>query len=226
MPARAHRAHGGAVVLVGPAVLPERPEVEYEREHQQTDELGSRRAPAARDRARALGPPRRGHRRLRHRALQAAHRRAEHPGAHERIADGGGAEPGGHAGGRVERTLRMAEGGEQQRQPDARHREPEQIRHRVGAELAPERLAPRVKRDTPVGHEVGPHGGRQRQRVRRPRGEPPMAHQRVEDRVGAGAQRPDHHEAPQLRGWGDAEASHRGGGHAGCSLQGVGVIVS
>ena len=40
VPARADRAHGGAVVVVGPAVAVERPEVEHSREQQQRTESG------------------------------------------------------------------------------------------------------------------------------------------------------------------------------------------
>ena len=48
VPARAHRAHGGAVVLVGPAVAIERPEVQHPAEEQEDAELreGQRRGGA------------------------------------------------------------------------------------------------------------------------------------------------------------------------------------
>ncbi len=42
VPARAHRAHGGAVVLVGEAVAIERPQVEHARGDEQHGELGAR----------------------------------------------------------------------------------------------------------------------------------------------------------------------------------------
>ena len=51
VPARAHRAHGRAVVVVRPAVAVERPQVQHSCEQQQGPELGEGQRPAARDRA-------------------------------------------------------------------------------------------------------------------------------------------------------------------------------
>ena len=56
VPAGAHRAHGGAVVLVGEAVAVERPQVEHAGQHEQSGELGTRDG----DRARAAGGAARG----------------------------------------------------------------------------------------------------------------------------------------------------------------------
>ena len=53
VPARAHRAHGRAVVLVRPPVAIERPQVQHAREEQEGPELGEGQRPAARGRARA-----------------------------------------------------------------------------------------------------------------------------------------------------------------------------
>src|SRR3954466_393494 len=54
VPARAHRAHGGAVVLVRPAVAAQRPQVEERSEGEHAGELGARAPRGPRPRAEAL----------------------------------------------------------------------------------------------------------------------------------------------------------------------------